>query len=190
MAAVNQEYKADAASIESTLAWIRSQLSGRDAVMMDMVVSGLTPDNLDEEFYKAALKSGSDFIRKYFAADLRLRNAKVEYLNKSLGRSSGTDVITLDNAPEGDDAREIAAIFDGKDLLRREKAVDDFLWRTIDRTNIFKNFKLDNVLGIVAKLCIVRRWMALDENTGREMLRTLVEGVRGSYGKIEFDTIK
>ena len=190
MASVNKLYKADAESLESTLGWIRSQLNGKDAAMMDFVVSAFTSENLTEEFYTRALKEKNDFVKRYFAADLRLRNAKVEYLNTALGRKAGSDIIRMDNAPEGDDSAAIAAIFREKDLLQREKAMDDFLWDSIDSINIFKSFKLDNVLGIVCKLCIIRRWMLLDEETGRTMLRKLVEGVRGSYGNIEFDTLK
>lgn len=190
MAAVGSDYTADAPTIEASLSWIRSQLGSRDKGLMDIVTEGFEREKLDASFYEKAFACRNDFVRKYFAADLRMRNAKVEYLNKALGRPAGTDVINMKGAEEADDAREIAAVFQTKDLVEREKAMDNFLMTAIDNINLFKLFKIDNVLGIAAKLCIIRRWMALDEQTGREMLRALVKGVRGSYGNIEFDTLK
>lgn len=55
-------------------------------------------EKLGPHLYRAALKHRNAFIREYLRFDLNLRNAKVAYLNKSLGREPGKDVIGIDGA--------------------------------------------------------------------------------------------
>lgn len=181
---------ADGGDCSGVIEWIKSQLDAKDAARADFVVKGFTPDCLDGQFYLQALKEKNRFIREFFTADLRLRNAKVAYLNSSLGRKEGTDVISIDGLPEDNDAQQVESLFMNPDLLGRERSIDDYLWEKADSIVLFEYFTLDNVLALVAKLCIIQRWMALDEATGRQLLRRLVGDVRGTYGKIEFETIK
>lgn len=167
--------------------WILSQLDGKDADKARLVREGFNPGSLDGDFYRKAFASGNDFIRAFFTRDLNIRNAKVEYLNKALERPAGTDVLQIEGVPEDNGQQAVAAIFKGDDLLERERAIDNSLWAVCDEVTLFKYFTLDNVLAIVAKLCIINRWLSLDEEAGRQMLRRLIEGVRGSYGNIEFE---
>lgn len=186
---LNPEFKPDGGSCTGMLEWIDSQLGTADRQTLRVLRDGFDREKLTEEFYNAALTSKNKFIRGFFAADLNLRNAKVAYLNKALGREDGTDVIALP-CPESMDSARIAGIFAQKDLLERERAIDNYLWQKADELTLFEYFSLDKILAIAAKLCIIERWLALDETTGRQMLRTLVHDVRGSYGKIEFETLK
>lgn len=156
---------------------------------MDIVTDGFVPEKLDADFYLRAMASGNRFVRTFFSADLALRNAKAEYLNASLGREKGTDTIdpgAVTCVPDG----EIPDIFATNDLLERERAIDGYLWKTIEDSIVFEGFTLDRVLGIVAQLCIVERWLALDIETGKRLLHELVSSVRGAYGNIEFNSLK
>lgn len=177
-------------SVMPMIDWIESQLGEADRKKCSFVRKGFTPSELNEDFYIQAFKARDGFTREFFAMDLALRNAKVEYLNKSLDRAPGTDVIKLENAPQTGSSAAIARIFDGDNLLEREKAIDDFLWKAADEITLMKNFQLANILAIVAKLCIIERWLALDEEKGRELLSQLVSGIRGTYGTIKFEQFK
>ena len=42
-------------------------------------------------------------------------------------------------------------------------------------------FDINVILGFLCKLHIVSRWAMLDEQTGREMFRKLVDEVRGTF---------
>ena len=53
--------------------------------------SRLTP-----HLYSKALRHTNRFIREYMRFDLNMRNAKVEYLNASIGREQGKDVMGID----------------------------------------------------------------------------------------------
>lgn len=187
---LSPDFKPEGGSCKAILDWIGSQLGASDRGKLELLVRGFDREKLTEEFYTLALGSRSKFIKGFFAADLNLRNAKVEYLNKALGREEGTDIMTIPSCPATEDKAQIQAIFAQDNLLGREKAIDDYLWSKADSLTIFEYFSLDKILAIAAKLCIIERWLALDEATGREMLRTLVHDVRGSYGNIEFETLK
>ncbi len=171
------------------LEWIRTQLEGDDAAKMDIVTDGFVPERLTGEFYRRALDSGNRFLAAFFGADLALRNAKAEYLNASLGRPAGTDTIDIGVSREFPDGK-LAGIFATEGLLERERAIDAFLWDTAEESIVFEGFTLDRVLAIVARLCIVERWLALDREQGQRMLQSLVGSVRGTYGNIEFNSLK
>ena len=186
------DFKPDRNGCAELISWIASQLDGKDSAKLDMVNRGFVPENLTEDFYRAALKDSNCFIRSYFTADLMLRNAKTAYLNRELGRPSGTDEMVFGEESDvridssGMDTAAIEKIFPGTDLLERERAMDGFLWKEADRITLFKYFTLDNVLAVVVKLHIIDRWLALDEEKGREMLKELIGKLRGTYGKIEY----
>ncbi len=170
--------------------WIESQLDKKDREAVGFLRSGFVAENLDAEFYGKAFRTKDGFTAPFFAADLALRNAKAAYLNRSLGREEGMDIITAADAPQTENSARIGQIFAGTNLLERERAIDNFLWETADGITLMMNFKLGNILAIVAKLCIIERWLALDENTGRELLGRLVTGIRGTYGEIKFEQFR
>lgn len=189
---LDRDFKPSKGSCAEMVSWIRTQLDSRDAVKLDFVNRGFVPEELTQDFYEAALSDKDAFIRSFFTSDLLLRNAKTAYLNRELGRPEGTDVITFweDSQVKVDgqdvDTAAIDRIFTGSDLLERERAIDDFLWKEADRITLFKYFTLDNVLAVAVKLHIIDRWLSLDDETGRAMLKELIGKIRGTYGKIEF----
>ena len=189
---LDRDFKPSEGSCAEMVSWIRTQLDSRDAAKLDFVNRGFVPEELTQDFYEAALSDKDAFIRSFFTSDLLLRNAKTAYLNRELGRPEGTDVITFgeDSQVKVDgqdvDTAAIDRIFTDSDLLERERAIDDFLWKEADRITLFKYFTLDNVLAVAVKLHIIDRWLSLDDETGRAMLKELIGKIRGTYGKIEF----
>lgn len=166
---------------EEVLSEIREQLSGRDAATLDLLLRLYAPDGLDAGLYSKAAGSGNRFIREFFALDLGVRNAKVEFLNRSLGRPEGTDIVSTD--PEGTEQEfeyraEVDAILAGSDILARERGIDDFYWKAVDAITVFDVFDLDVILAFVVKLKLAERWMKLDEQTGRELFRKLVKEIK------------
>ena len=181
---------------------IRADLSEKDAAALDFLLEGFKGENLDADFYARALRHGEKFIRGYFSFDLNLRNAKVRYLNRQLGRPEGQDVLTgqgteyngdvdllLFRPDEFSEEEKVAFVLEQEDLLTREKGLDDITWKKIESLSLFHYFDLSAVLAYIAKLHIVDRWLALDEQTGRELFRTLVKEVKGSYKEIKYEEI-
>ncbi len=160
---------------------IREQLSSSDRSALDFLLSSYEPETLNAEFYLKAEKSRNRFIREFFSLDLGVRNTKVEYLNRKLGRPEGTDILIPD--PESDSVEfekkeEVNSILEGGDILARERGLDDFYWKSADELTVLDVFDLDVILAFVVKLKLVERWLRLDEATGRELFRKLVKEIK------------
>lgn len=172
---------------ESVLAEIRENLDGSDLEMFDTLADGFTGEKLDRDFYLKALKSSNPFIRSYFSFDLDVRNAKVEFINKSLGRPEGTDILVLDEDNERyfEDRDRVDEILARKDLIERERGLDDLMWEKIDSMTGLEVFTLEAILAYTAKLQIVTRWLKLDPDTGKELFEKLVNEIRNNKKPIE-----
>lgn len=175
---------------ESIWAEILEQCSEKDRKTIGMLEKGFVDENLTEDFYRQALASRNRFVRDYFRFDLNVRNAKVRYLNEALGRDPKKDVIVLtedDSQDEFEEVSKLDAVLHGKDILERERGIDDLMWDKIDEMTTYDYFDIEAILGFLAKLHIVERWYILDEKTGREMFRKLVDEVRGTFKGVRFD---
>ena len=172
---------------DAIISEIRSQLSPKDEAVLDTLLKGFDSDSLDAEFYRTALASKNRFIAGYFGYDLDVRNCRVAYLNKALGRPEGQDLLVLDEDEprEFEDLEKVNAVLEGSDILERERGLDDIMWERIDKLTLMEVFTLDQILGFVAKLQIVARWLRLDPQTGRELFRQLVEEIRNNKKSIE-----
>lgn len=192
---------ADGKGYNSVLAEIRENLSEADNDVLSFLLKGFVPSNLGPDFYAEALQHRVRFIREFFRFDLNLRNAKVRFLNTQLGRDPEQDILSGKGGDEDEgldidlyrfrsgEFEEIKAVelaLGSGDLLSREKTLDEIVWEKADNLSTFHYFDITAVLAYVVKLGIVNRWLALDEKSGREMFRKLVNEVRGSFKGIEF----
>lgn len=172
---------------------IRQQLDRSDNALVDFLLKGYAEENLTPEFYAEAVSHRNRFLREYFRFDLNVRNAKVRFLNKSLGRPADKDLMVLpgkDGEPmelpfEEEDT--VNAILAGDDLLSRERGLDDLMWDKISKMTVFDYFDIEAVLAFIAKMQVTARWYRLDEQTGREMFRKLVDEVRGTFKGVEYN---
>ena len=180
---------------------IRENLGEKDSEALDFLLKGLDADNLNPDFYAQALAHPVRFLREYFSFDLNLRNAKVSYLNRQLGRPAEMDIISGKGGEEDEnldidlyrfrplefeEEQKVENALAEIDLLSREKALDDVCWEKIGRLETFHYFDLTAVLAYVAKLSIVNRWLALDENRGRQLFKQLVDEVRGTFKGVNY----
>ena len=160
--------------------WLREGCSDSDRKLIDFLREGFAADNLNKDFYLRVLSHRDRFLREYFRFDLNVRNAKVEYLNRELGRAAGTDIFLTDENGFEEEAR-LGAVLGSGDILSREKGIDELMWEKIESLTTFDYFDIDAILGFIAKLNIAMRWNRLDPETGREMFSRIVKEVRGSF---------
>ena len=180
---------------------IKENLGEKDTQTLDFLLDGFNPKKLDADFYDQALKSTLKFIREYFRFDLNLRNAKVRYLNQALGRPEDMDILTgkgeedqegLDidgyrfRGGEFEEELKVKSALDSPSLLDRERNLDDITWEKISSLETFHYFDITAVLAYVAKLHIVDRWLALDEEKGRELFHKLVQEVKGTFKGVNY----
>ena len=188
------------AGFNSVISDIKRDLDEKDQGLVEFLLKGFSDKELNADFYAAALKHRNRFLREYFRFDLNLRNAKVRYLNAQLGREPDMDVMTGED-PEAEDvdidgfrftggefeeALKVDNILAEKDLVSREKGLDDVLWDKIDSLATFHYFDIEAVLAYIAKLHIVTRWLNLDEEVGRDVFRRLLKDVRGTYKGVKY----
>ena len=192
---------ADGQGFGQVMQEIKENLGEKDCAVLDFLLKGFQDSELGPDFYAQALGHPNKFIRAYFSFDLNLRNAKVRFLNLQLGRPEEEDVLTgkggaddenLDidlyrfRPLEFEEEAKVQSALSQTDLLSREKELDDIGWAKIDSLETFHYFDLTAVLAYVAKLHIVNRWLALDEEKGRELFRKLVDEVRGTFKGIDY----
>ena len=188
------------AGFNSVISDIKRDLDEKDQGLVEFLLKGFSEKDLNADFYAAALRQRNRFLREYFRFDLNLRNAKVRYLNAQLGREPDMDVMTGED-PEAEDvdidgfrftggefeeALKVDNILADKDLVSREKGLDDLLWDKIDGLSTFHYFDIEAVLAYIAKLHIVTRWLNLDEEVGRDVFRRLLKDVRGTYKGVKY----
>ncbi len=184
-------------SLDEYLGQMKELLSEKDNAVVSFVESGFDKEKIGLEFYKEALSDGSRFIREFFLFDLNVRNAKVRYLNQALARDPQKDILSLaspedeemglgQEEPEFKEAAQLQAILEGKDILARERGIDDLYWEKIDELTVFNYLDFEKILGMVVKMMIIRRWLILDEEAGREMFKRLVDEVRGTFKGVEY----
>ena len=184
----------------SVISDIKRDLDEKDQGLVEFLLKGFSDKDLNADFYAATLRHRNRFLREYFRFDLNLRNAKVRYLNAQLGREPDQDVMTGED-PEAEDvdidgfrftggefeeALKVDNILAEKDLVSREKGLDDVLWDKIDSLATFHYFDIEAVLAYIAKLHIVTRWLNLDEEVGRDVFRRLLKDVRGTYKGVKY----
>ena len=185
-------------SLEEYLCQVKELLSAKDQETVRLIEDGFDKEKIGQVFYKEALGHGIAFIRDFFQFDLNVRNAKVRYLNQALGRDPLKDVLSLSDPdaddmgmeieePEFKEAARLQAILEGSDILARERGIDDLYWDKIDELTLFDYLNFDRILGVVVKMMIIRRWLQLDEQTGREMFKRLVDEIRGTFKGVEYN---
>ena len=127
------------AGFNSVISDIKRDLDEKDQGLVEFLLKGFSDKELNADFYAAALRQRNRFLREYFRFDLNLRNAKVRYLNAQLGREPDQDLMTGED-PEAEDvdidgfrftggefeeALKVDNILAEKDLVSREKGLDD-----------------------------------------------------------------
>ena len=185
-------------SLDEYLDQVRELLSPKDNAVLDLIGKGFDKERIGLEFYREALSHRIGFIRNFFEFDLNVRNRKVRYLNEALGRAPEKDILKLTDPeaeetglepeePEFKEEDRLRKILEGKDILARERGIDDLYWEKIDELTLFDYMNFEKILGIIVKMMIIRRWLILDEQTRREMFKKLVDEVRGTFKGVEYN---
>ena len=192
------DWKQGEKSIDDYLDQVKELLSAKDNSVLDFIMKGFDKEQLGLEFYKEAFAHRLGFIREFFRFDFDVRNQKVRYLNHALGRDAEKDVLKMTDPeaeengieqeePEFKESEKLQAILEKNDILSRERGIDDLYWDKIDELTLFDYLNFDRIMGVIVKMIIIRRWLVLDEQTGREMFKKLVDEVRGTFKGVEYN---
>ena len=171
----------DYASVKES---IMELLSEKDQQLVELMEEGFDENTLGADFYAKAAESKNRFIREYFDFDGRLRNMKVEYLAKRLGKNGEDFVVEL---PEADfeEEKQIQDILADADFVQREQKMDELKWEKASDIARMDYFNMNAILAFMVKAKTVQRWAELDPAKGEEMFRKLVKEIRGTNAELD-----
>ena len=163
---------------------IMELLSEKDQQLVELMEEGFNEESLGAEFYGKAAESKNRFIREYFDFDGRLRNMKVDYLAKRLGKKGEDYVVEL---PEADfeEAKQIEEILADADFVQREQKMDELKWEKASDIARMDYFNMNAILAFLVKAKTVQRWAELDAAKGQEMFKKLVQEIRGTSADLD-----
>ena len=163
---------------------IMELLSEKDQQLVELMEEGFNEETLGAEFYEKAAQSKNRFIREYFDFDARLRNMKVAYLAKRLGKKGEDYLVEL---PEADfeEAKQIQEILDNADFVEREQKMDELKWEKASDIARMDYFNMNAILAFLVKAKTVQRWVELDAAKGQEMFKKLVQEIRGTSANLD-----
>ena len=163
---------------------IMELLSEDDQKLVELMEEGFDENTLDADFYTKAAESKNRFIREYFDFDGRLRNMKVNYLAKRLGKNGEDFVVDL---PEADfeEEKQIHEILADADFVDREQRMDNLKWEKASDIARMDYFNMNAILAFLVKAKTVQRWAELDPAKGTEMFHKLVKEIRGASTNLD-----
>ena len=163
---------------------IMELLSEKDQQLVELMEEGFNEESLGAEFYDKAAQSKNRFIREYFDFDGRLRNMKVQYLAKRLGKDGNAFLVDL---PEADfeEGKQIEEILADADFVKREQKMDELKWEKASDIARMDYFNMNVILAFLVKAKTVQRWAELDTAKGEEMFRKLVKEIRGTNADLD-----
>ncbi len=159
-------------------------LSEKDQQLVELMEEGFDENTLGADFYAKAAESKNRFIREYFDFDGRLRNLKVQYLAKRLGKQGDNYLVEL---PEADFEEEklIMDILADADFVQREQKMDELKWEKASDIARLDYFNMNAILAFMVKAKTVQRWAELDPAKGLEMFKKLVQEIRGTSANLD-----
>ena len=159
-------------------------LSEKDQQLVELMEEGFDEQTLGPDFYAKAAESKNRFIREYFDFDGRLRNMKVNYLAKRLGKDGNAFLVDLPEA-DFDEGKQIEEILADADFVKREQKMDELKWEKASDIACMDYFNMNAILAFLVKAKTVQRWAELDTAKGEEMFKKLVQEIRGTSADLD-----
>ena len=163
---------------------IMELLSEKDQQLVELMEDGFDENALGADFYAKAAESKNRFIREYFDFDGRLRNMKVNYLAKRLGKESDPYLVNLEEA-DFEEETQIREILNNADFVEREQKMDELKWEKASDIARMDYFNMNAILAFLVKAKTVQRWAELDAAKGQEMFKKLVQEIRGTSANLD-----
>ena len=162
---------------------IMELLSENDQKLVELMEEGFDESTLGTDFYAKAAQSKNRFIREYFDFDGRLRNLKVNYLAKRLGKNGEDFMVELPEA-DFDEEKQIQEVLADADFVQREQKMDELKWEKASDIARMDYFNMNAILAFLVKAKTVQRWAELDPEKGTEMFHKLVKEIRGTSAEL------
>lgn len=153
-------------------------------------------NKITELYYGYVFNTKNKFLKEWFGFNQNVKNIlsalncrkyDLDVEKQIIGNDWITEQIIKSNAKDFDLAidlpyvSDIIALAEKDNFLAREKGIDQLKWDKVEDLTLFQYFSVEVVLAYVIKLDIAYRWLELDEETGREMFRKIIDNLKSSY---------
>ena len=174
---------------------IRAYASPESEDAEDMDLTQPFAKALMAAYYKACEASKSRLLREWSKMDRTIRNIVAatvarqqgvavdqvvvgeDSIVESLSRSSAADFGLRAELPFVEQL--VAAVADERNMVEKERKIDNIRWAELSELTTFDYFDLNAVIAYLVKVNMVARWAALDAKVGREMFNRLVAELDG-----------
>jgi hypothetical protein len=178
------DVEGEAFSYDETRNSLYEQCTKEDQKLIDTLELGFDESNLNSSFYREVSLSKNRFLREYFAFDREFRNLKVSQL--AIQQSIDPEEYLVGGVEKLLEEKEkITAILNEKNILDRERSIDEFIWDKVNDITVFNYFDVDKILAFLVKARITARWCAMDKEKGSELFKKLVDEVRGTFQGVD-----
>ncbi len=164
-------------------------------------VSGLNHEKeLLRLYYAYVLEVENDFLKQWLKIDMDVKNVLTAINCRAHGYSLEQHLVSVGQddevyrtlmkwSPKAEFLTDEIPFIDSilsistsrVSMMEKEKAIDRIKWEFVDEWTSLAYFNIENILGFVIKLNIAERWMELDNETGGELLRRLLDDIKMSY---------
>lgn len=183
-------------SFESIKESIYVQCSAKDRRLIDWLLFGLDDSNMNNHFYREIKKVKNNFLKEYFTFDLEVRNiiaawsareSQKEPSEYLIGDSEVTESLRSSKSHDfgltgiSDNAPAVIKALEDSNILAAEQAIDRLRWEKSNQIIRFNYFDIDVILSFLIRCYLVERWSKLDKKQGAELLKQLVDEVRGTF---------
>jgi hypothetical protein len=146
------------------------------------------------DFFKNEIRSNNGFLRKYFSFERNLRLVLVGFRTKQLNRNLAVE-LQYENPEEAiigqlllqKDAKIYEPPIGFEDLkpifeefynapMQLYQALLEYRFQKINQMVGVQTFNMDFILGYMAQLIMLEKWMELDKKKGLEIVENIVKG--------------
>jgi len=153
-------------------------------------------NHLTRMFYDYVFTFQNQFLRDWYTFEMNATNILIGLNCRKFERDPEEEVIGdnfVANAVKRSTAKDfglevdleyagtVIGIADKDNLLSSEKSLAQFRWEKLNEFTLFHYFTVEVVLAYILKLQMIYRWMKLDEETGREMFKRLIDELKESF---------
>ena len=174
---------------------VRAYASPESEDAEDMDLTQPFAKSLMTAYYKVCEASKSRLLREWSKMDRTIRNIVAatvarqqgiaveqvvvgeDSVVESLSRSSAADFGLRAELPFVEQL--VAAVADERNMVEKERKIDNIRWAELSELTTFDYFDLNAVIAYLVKVNMVARWAALDAKVGREMFDRLVSELDG-----------
>ncbi|MBR4849852.1 MAG: DUF2764 family protein [Alistipes sp.] len=192
---LEEELKSPSRLIAPLAKVVRAYASPESEDAEDIDLSQPFAKALMAAYYNCCEGSKSRLLREWSKSDRTIRNIVAATVARKqgvaiegviIGEDSVTESLVRSSASDFGLRAElpfveaiVSAVADERNLIEKERKIDNIRWAELSELSTFDYFDLNAVVAYLAKVNMVARWAALDAKTGREMFDRLVAELDG-----------